>query len=137
MGLNSALVDRARVLRENPTATKVEGSTVFDPAPHVGAWFRCRLEPALANEATGPGGFKTVTKSPVMMYGIKDSAGAPIALDNEDKVEVDAPRFAQTLGADRTVWLVTQDPEPMPKKRRVIGHQVQLQRVEKHEFIPA
>lgn len=125
MGLRSALVDRARIIRPHGTATKVEGSTVFTTV--VGPWFRVRLEPALAQEGTAPGDFKTVTKSPVILMDTVDENGAPVGLTNEDRLEINAPRFGPNQ-----IWLVIQDPEPIAKKRRVIGYQVQLQRVEKH-----
>jgi hypothetical protein len=129
VALGSALVDRARPLREQPTADKVEGTTQFATVP--GEWFRCRLDVTTQPESPDPsGGRRRVEARPSLLYEWHDAAGLPVALTTEDRVEVASPELGTA------VWLLEGDPRPLRKKRRVIGFEATLRRVIDHEFVP-
>ena len=133
MGLNAALVDRARVRRTVPLPQKVEGKTVATDT--FGAWFRCRLElpsgSLLRDRATEQGGQRSrVVTSPTLLCGFYDSDGNPIKVNARDQLDVDSAELG------RNTWQITADPAPMRKKSKVIGWTLSLQRVEEHEFTP-
>lgn len=125
MGLTGVLVDRARLVERVPAGRKVEGSTIYSQVS--GEWFKARLTLEQATEVTGTAGGRQVSSTPLLLLGIKDVAGDPILITNEDRVEVDS----KELGRD--LWDITADPEPLRKKRRLIGWQAPLRRVMVHE----
>jgi hypothetical protein len=121
VSLNAALVDRGRVVRKVAGA-KVQGrSRVTDVH---GAWFRVRLMPGPVPEGEDEQrGRRRTSPSPSLMAAVKDEAGELVEIRSSDEIEVDSPE----LGLAR--WRVTGDPEPMRKKRRVIGWTVTLERL--------
>jgi hypothetical protein len=123
VGLNAALVDQARTVERLAAGRRVEGRTIYGTS--TGAWFRCRLQLPPAGERTGDtAGVRAVQREPTLMLGVKDTQGEPLALRNNMRVEVNS----RELG--RSTWDVVGDPEPMRKKRRVIGFVATLRRVE-------
>lgn len=100
------------------------GAPVFSTV--VGDWFRCRLQLPAAPETADPSGRRRTVVVPTLMYGLLDSAGQPVALSPETRLEVQSPyQFDGSLMYD-----VVSLPEPMRKKRRVLGWMVTLRRVE-------
>jgi hypothetical protein len=129
MGLNSALVDRARIARRSTAGVKVEGRTRFGTV--TGAWFRCRLElssRAQANE--GESSVKRVVERPNIMFAVKDSEGRPVDMLATDRVQI----VSQQLGI--FYFEVQGNPTPLRKKRRVIGWQVDLNAIDEQQFDP-
>lgn len=130
MGLRSALVDRARVHRPAAQTLKVEGRTQFAES-EPGEWFRCRLFLPTAAESYDPATVRRrVVIVPTMLYGLRDANGVEIGLTHTDRVEIDS----NELGAE--MWQAASEPEPIRKKRRLIGYQVTLRRVQTNEFEP-
>lgn len=126
MALTAALVDRARPVERRRSGRRVEGRTVFGEAR--GAWFKARLElPQAPEGAEAPTGVRPVVTAPTLMYGVRDSDGQPVELTNQKRVEVDS----KELG--RATWDVVGDPQPIRKKRTLLGWQAQLRRVVVHE----
>lgn len=126
MGLRAALVDRARISREEATATKVQGRTLSVPADLP--WFRCRLELPEGAEVTDQGQGRKVSRvGPSLMYDKRDSSGEDVLLKPNHRLEVNSLQ----LGNEE--WLVTSTPKPMRKKRKVIGWTVALKRVHEQE----
>lgn len=126
MGLQGALVDRARVVEKRGTGVRVEGRTVYGDAK--GEWFRCRLTLPNAEEGTAAvTGARNVVVSPQLLYGTRDQAGDPVVLNNAMRLEVDSADLGPS------VWEVVSEPEPLRKKRRVIGHQATVRHLETHE----
>lgn len=126
MALGGALVDRARIVRKAP-GVPVEGRQRF--APVYGAWFRCRFE--LRNQRKGrepQSNVPRVVKQPHLMYGLRDMEGQNVELLATDLLQVVSPELGQAF------YELTGDPDPMRKRRRVLGWEVDLQRVEEHEF---
>lgn len=127
MGLGAALVDRARPLTKEPIATRVEGTTQMTTV--AGSWFKARLFLTAGREDSGAqGSYVRAVQGPQLMYALRDSEGEPIVLNFDDKVEVDSPQLG------RAVWRVVNQPEPIRKKRSLIGGLANLERVEEHEF---
>lgn len=123
MGLNSVLVDRARVVEKQSTGVKVEGTTRM--AEVAGEWFKCRLflDMQQYGERSEQGGRRKRVKTPQVLFGARDVAGEDINLRADQRIEIDSAEFG------RAVWSVTADPQPIRKKRRVIGGQVEVERV--------
>ena len=130
MGLNTALVDRARLVTAEASTERVEGTTQF--ASVHGEWFRCRLTiPAAQEGPDEPRGYRRALSYPALLYGVVDSAGEPVVLRFNQEVEVESPRQGSTF-----VWKVNGDPMPITKKRRLIGWQAGLERSVEREFVP-
>lgn len=66
----------------------------------------------------------------MLVTGFKDRAGAPISISASDKIEINS----RQLGT--ATYEVVGDPEPIRKKKRVIGYQVPLSRINEHPFTP-
>jgi|SRR4051812_38788448 hypothetical protein len=129
MGLNSALVDSARIARREAAGVKVEGRTRFGTV--IGPWFRCRLELASRPQnREGESEVPRVVEQSTMLFGVKDTEGRVISLLATDKVQVLSPQ----LGVFH--FEVAADPTPLRKKRRVIGWEVGLRAINEQEFDP-
>lgn len=127
MGLSSALVDKARRISETATAEKVDGTTIFTPT--TGAWFKARLTLEAAPESDDPqGGVRRTERTATLMYSKRDAAHNAVVVVATDKIEVNS----KALGT--TVFEVVGDPEPLRKKRRVIGFEVPLSLISEHPF---
>lgn len=126
MALGSALVDRARSIRNASTGAKVEGTTIV--APVAGDWFRCRL--TLPQQPEAPDqqdGRRRVEQRPSLLFEPLDERGQTINLTVEDYIEVDSPELG------RFTFILSADPEPLRKRRTVLGYEVAIRRVEDHE----
>jgi hypothetical protein len=123
VAIGAALVDRARTVRREATGQRVEGTSLM--APVFGEWFRARLFLDMQQyaERDEQGERRKVVHTPQLMFGVRDVVGGAVAVLAEEEVEVDSPEFG------RQVWRVTGDPQPIRKKRAVIGGLVTLERV--------
>lgn len=129
MALGRALVDQARPITQGRSAVKLRGESQFE-ALH-GQWFRCRLTLPAAPESVDPGSFRRrVVIVPTLLYGMKDADHELVVVTVEMRLEVDS------LELGRSMWDVVSEPEPLRKRRRVIGWQTTLQRV-RDEELPA
>lgn len=102
---------------------RIEGSTQY--VETTGAWFRARLTIPEAPRAAGndaPGG--QVNLSPTLMYELLDSEGQVVDLSINERLEVDS------VDLGRRMYEIEANPEPIRKRRRVIGFQATLRRVE-------
>ncbi len=92
-----------------------------------GPWFRVRLTLPPQPETQEPGGGRRrVEKRPSVLIDRTDENGDPVVLSVEDKLEVDS----RQLG--RAIYQLDADPEPLRKRRTVIGWEAPLRRVEDH-----
>jgi hypothetical protein len=129
MGLNAVLVDRARVHSKAATASRVEGQTVYEPV--VGDWFKARLTLQQAPEQNAPTtGAPEALSAPTLMCGPKDTRGNVIVINGQDRIEIISAQLGDAL------WDVVGDPNPLRKKKRVIGWEVALRRVVTHGTPP-
>lgn len=128
MALGSALVDRARIIRQEAAqAARVEGSTVL--ARVEGNWFRARLELPQGTEGQAPdSGRRRGVRAPTLMFESFDEENLDVTLTLEDYVEVESEQYGTT------VWRVDGNPQPIRKLRAVIGFQANLRRVEQREL---
>lgn len=121
MALTSALKDRARTIRREAAGVRVQGMT--PRAPTSSQWFKARLElPANSEQTDAQGGRRKQVKRPTLMLGVKDLDRNPVVIKAEEQIEVDS----EELG--RAIWRVSGDPQPIRKKKRLIGWQATLER---------
>jgi hypothetical protein len=135
MGLNRALVDRARrVYEEEQPEAWVEGEPVTE-VKH-GPWFRVRVEVGRPSEQRPANtGTRFLDGDATLMMGMRyedsvyglviDADGRFRAFGADDKLEVVA-----SGGAESFVWHVNTGVEPIRKRRTVIGFQCGLRRAE-------
>lgn len=110
---------------------RVRGRTTFVEVR--GDWFRCRMQlPASPENLDGVTFRRSVIKVPTLMYDTVDSGRQPVVLSPEMRLEIEAPELGENQ-----VWDVTSAPEPFRKKKRVIGWQVTLRRVEDEQIADA
>ena len=129
MGLQSVLLDRARLIRKAATPLHVGGRTTFvDVEP--GEWFAARLDlPTVAPESQ-PTSFasKRVVLNPTLIFDIEDEEGTAVIVKSDDMLLVES----EDLGS--ATWQVTGQPIPFRKKRGIIGWQVGLKRIDADDF---
>lgn len=126
MALGRALVDQARPLTKAQSAVKIRGESRFETLR--GQWFRCRLTLPGPQESAPQYSRRRVVLVPSLLYGVKDADGELLRLGIEMRLEVNS----RELG--RTIWDVVSEPEPLRKRRRVIGWQASLRRVKDEEL---
>lgn len=120
MGLRGALVDKARTLGKTSDGERIEG-TIYRTNV-TGPWFRCRFEPSPQTENRDDARVR-VSAGASMIVSTADLDGTPLDIHSDDRIEVDSVQ----LGTN--VFLVLGDPEPLRKKRRVVGYRISLARV--------
>lgn len=108
------------------TGRKVDGTTLM--AETYGPWFRARLifnsAPQKVDEQ---GERRKILAAPSLMFGVRDLDGGSLDVSGDLQIEVDSVELGRAL------WRTTGDPLPIRKKRRVIGGQINLQRVVERE----
>lgn len=121
MGVRAIMVDQARTSRLSAQPRVVDGTTVMSPI--MSDWFRVRLElPSAAPEDQPTGYSRRVVKVPTL-YCLPDGNGdCPVRAD--ETLDIDSAN----LGAAR--YRVVSAPRPWRKKRRVIGYEVSLERID-------
>lgn len=121
MAIGAVLVDRARKVSRESTGRKVEGTTLMSPTH--GGWFRARLFLNDAPERDESGERRKVVQTPQLMFALTDEQSEPVRLYAEDKVEVTSNEL------DAGTYRLTGDPQPIRKKRAVLGYLANLERV--------
>jgi hypothetical protein len=84
--------------------------------------------PGAPETAEAAGGMSRSEVRPSMLLDIRDSEGNPVVLTSEMLVEVHSKELGDGF------YRPDGDPEPLRKKRKVIGYEVTLRRVEEHDF---
>jgi len=130
MAFRGALVDRARLVVRVPLPYKVEGTTRFEDLP--GAWFRCRFTYNSAPDSDdAQGGRRRTPRTGQIICGVRDMDRQPLAIRSSDRLELDSKQLG------RAMFEITSDPEPIRKKRKMLGWMANVTRVEEHEFLEA
>jgi hypothetical protein len=124
MGLRTALVDRAVRLRKAKTGKRVEGTTVYEDAESDP--IRVRLEISAAAEQS-EGGVVVTEPTPNLLVFKRDLEGNYLTWKATDRLRV----TSQQLGED--IYEIDGEPVPLRRKRRVIGWQLRLRRVEENQ----
>lgn len=137
MALGAVLVDRARLLElQAASPVKVEGTTQF--ATVRGNWFKARLIlPAGPQDSTpgdaplmrgiGKGRIRALANAQLLL-GVRDLESQTIDIHFDMKVEVRSPQLGNG------VYRVMNEPEPIRKKRRVIGYLADIERSNERQF---
>lgn len=128
MSLNGVLVDKARIVSKKKAGRVVDGETLY--ADTTGAWFKVRIQLGSEGESIdGATDERSVHRTPSMMVALRDEDGNDVILTVEDRLEVVSANLPQVS----TQWDVISDPQPMRKKRRVLGWNITLRKVFVHE----
>lgn len=121
MALGAALVDRGRFVRREKATTEVDGERQFkDAVPEEQRWFRCRLQMLKGSEQQQDGRRRRVVR-PMLTVGRK------VKIKKGDQIEI---KCKELYGNELVVFTVDGDPEPMRKRRTVIGYEATLARPE-------
>ena len=132
MGLRAALVDRARLDRQVESTQKVQGRTKM--VPDKGAWFKARLTIPQAAEAQDSSNSRKITRgTPSIMFYRRDEDGDAVMVKAKHRLEVESNQLVDLVGDNRAIFEVVANPEPIRKKRTVIGWQSQLRVVDEQE----
>jgi hypothetical protein len=132
MSLNSALVDEARRVyqEQDPTGWNEDGPTFI--TKH-GPWFRCRLTVHQPREQmpAGRGVYIFLEGDAELLFGVRDREGGFMAAPDGTFNAFDVDDQLEVVSADlgTRIWYVNTGPEPLRKKRRVIGYRVGLRMV--------
>lgn len=121
MGLRSALVDRAYIQRRRPDAVKVNGRTVHSLAET--AAIRCRLTINDSAERLDEGRKVSDSRPSLTLYR-RDGDGLEVVPAKTDRVRV----VSRELGEG--VYEIDGKPQPIRKKRRLLGWLVNVVRLE-------
>lgn len=130
MGLESALVDRARTIRDEPAADRrVGGSTVM--ATVQSAWFAALLQLPSGNLARdSSAGRRREITAPTLMFDVVDEDNRPVVVTVRDRIEVESERFGPSM------WELTGDPQPLASLSETIGYQASMKKIADHGFEP-
>lgn len=127
MAFNGALVDKGRRLYREALPDKVEGSTQM--ANITSAWFKCRLnlpQGVETDEATGARRRKVLR--PSILIAKKNSDGELSGVKAKERIEIASAQLGTA------VYEVIGDPTVLRKKRRVIGYEATIERVDEQPF---
>jgi hypothetical protein len=126
MGIRAALVDRAYRLRKVPRSRRVEGSTVFQPTESEAV--KARLSIANAGEQAEDGRVFTEPTPTLLVYK-RDLAGEELDWKSTDRIRVES----RELGTHD--FELQGEPQPIRKKRTIIGWTLTLRRTEENEVL--
>lgn len=110
MGMNAALVDRARVLRKTRTGQKVGGRPRRTPS--YGPWFKCRLRTSETQEQRDEARTKYRAR-PNFMAAKRDELRGLVELNGGDEIEVESKEFGNAK------YRLDGDPKIIRKRRGV------------------
>jgi hypothetical protein len=119
MALGGALVDKARTVDVDSNPVRVEGE--FQRNTVYGPWFRCRLDHGREQEGTDQGRIRGVVR-PRLIVSRK------VRLKGDQRLEIISKQVHGHAGA--VVYNIDGNPEPLRKKRTVIGWEAGLVKVD-------
>lgn len=127
MSVAAVCVDRARVLVKEPSARRIEGRTSFTPVAEQ--WFKCRLFLTQSNDVSDAqrAHFSSVSQPQVLCVK-KDLDGTLLSFRGDQRLEINSKQFG------RAVWRLMGEPEPLRKKRPIIGWLLFVERVIEREY---
>jgi hypothetical protein len=126
VGIRHVCVDHGRLLIKEPSAGRVEGRTTFEPV--AGTWFRCRLfYEGAPDQMDGQAAHWKAVPTPQILTTMRDDAGQRLDFHDDYRVQI-----RSNLG--NHVWRLSGEPEPIRKKRRVIGWLLTVERVIERQY---
>lgn len=128
MALGGALKDTGRIVRKEAQAKRVEGRTRFVPVARPD--FKCRLTIKRVPQTKDEAGVMSFTSTPLLLCGKRDKERNDLLFEVDDFVEVTSRDMPQFDG----VYQVDGLPEPIRKKKRVIGWQLTLSATSESDF---
>lgn len=127
MSLAAVCVDRGRIVRKVASGVRTEGRTSFVPVPEQ--WFKTRLfEDASPNQVDPVGGHVTSVDRPQALTVAKDLDGNVLSFQGDFVIDISSREFGRYL------FRMAGEPQPLRKKRRIIGWQLTLERVVERAF---
>jgi hypothetical protein len=138
MALRTALKDRARIVREEADAKRVEGRTIYHPRQQP--IFRCRLEITDAPKGRDAAQSVSVVEVPSLTTDRVDAERNPLRFQIDDKIVVESRELAESTDRgwnEVGIFMVDGEPKQIRKKRKVIGWQLRLKRVTESPASPA
>jgi hypothetical protein len=122
VSIRAVCVDRARIIRKEPSAVRVEGSTSFT---NVGEqWFRARLFLTSTTDVPDPEASHWLSQSaPQVLAVTHDFDHNKLEFRSDLHIEI----RSRQLG--KAVWRMSGEPEPLRRKHRVIGWLLLVSRV--------
>lgn len=127
MALEGALVDRARVLRKQPSGASAPlGMTqMIDDVP--GQWFDALLQlPDSPQTPDASQGRRRVVRVPTLLTDAFDDDNEAVVFTAEDKIEVVSEKF----GTD--VWETIGDPMPLATLYDILGYSTTVRKIVEH-----
>lgn len=138
MALRGALKDRARIVRKEADAKRVQGRTIFHD--RASPLFRCRLDIQEAPEGKDQAGNMSTTETPMLMTDRVDADRNLLFIQADDELELESRDLAHTEERGWhlvAVYQVSGEPKPIRKKRKVIGWQMTLKLVSESPVDPS
>jgi hypothetical protein len=122
VSITGVCVDRGRLLVQEPSVVRVEGHTTFVPVAEQ--WFKCRLfyEGANGQQDAQRAHWSSVPR-PQVMTVLKDLDGVLLSFHDDYRVQI------RSLQLGDAVWRLGGEPEPIRKKRKLIGYLLTVERV--------
>jgi hypothetical protein len=131
VSIRAVCVDRARIVRLEPSVERVEGRTTFEPIPE--SWFRCRLTINESTRTSMPRSQSALDfRARLMMGGLMttlvDLDGNPLTFRSDVRLDVSS----QQLG--RAIWRIEEEPQPIRRRRNLLGYTLTMERVLEREY---
>jgi len=106
---------------------RVEGTTTFTPVAEQ--WFRCRLFLTDSPDVIDPqaGRFRNKS-SPQVLAVLRDFDGRTLHFHGDQRAEIRSRQFG------KAVWRMAGEPQPLRRRRRVIGWLLNTERVIEREY---
>lgn len=106
---------------------RVEGSTSFVPVAEQ--WFRCRLFLTSTTDTPDPQATRWASQSaPQVLTPAVDLDGNPLFFRSDLRLDIASTQLGRAL------WRMAGEPEPLRKRRRIIGYLLVVGRVIEREF---
>lgn len=106
---------------------RLEGRSGFAQVPQQ--WFKCRLFLTQSMDQVDPAGMHTSNvSSPQVLTVARDLDGQTLVFQGDFYIEITSAQFG------RAVWQMQGEPEPLRKKRRVIGWLLFTQQVIERQY---
>lgn len=123
MGINAALVDRGKLIRREATKEKVDGEVQYKTDEDQ-PWFRCRFQMIKGSEQQQDGRRRRVVRPALIV-------GKNAIIKKGDEIEVKSKQHAAIWeGQETKQFVINGDPEPLRKRRTIIGYEATLAAVD-------
>lgn len=115
-----------------PSVERVEGRSTFEPVPQQ--WFRCRLSIIEGSKTGAPPrsdaalAFRSKLLSGQLLCITVDLDDNPLVFRNDQRLDISSVQLG------RAIWRNENEPQPLRKKRKLIGWTLSVERVIEREF---